>query len=175
MRLDDVHREMLTLLRADGRLSMSALAEQVGISRANAYARLEAMQAAGVVRGFTVDVDPTLVGRPIAVLVFVSLQQNRWAEFREQLRELPHLEYFAVTTGQYDGMLLLRAAGVAEVHQLVVSVIADWPSVRSTETVFLMDEEHFTYDMRPSPAGPAPDDTLGMTRFVSTPDRRRAP
>lgn len=170
MHLDPIHLAMLARLREDGRLSVSALAEEVGISRANAHTRLEALQESGVIRRFTVDLDPAGIAKPLAALVFVSLHQTQWADFRSRLRDLPGLQYFAVTTGQFDGMLLVRASDVSAVHHLVVSVIAHWPSVRATETVFLMDEEHFDDDLAATPV-PA-NETLGMTRFTATPDRR---
>ena len=43
--LDETDLAMVDALRADGRLSVRALAEQTHISRANAYARLERLQS----------------------------------------------------------------------------------------------------------------------------------
>ena len=43
--LDDVAYRILEVLRENGRLSMAALAERIGISRANAYSRVEALIA----------------------------------------------------------------------------------------------------------------------------------
>lgn len=169
MELDALHLRMLTLLRSNARITMSALADELGISRPNAYARLDALVSNGVITSFTTRVDPDLVGKPIAALVFVTLDQRLWAEFRDQLDTLPQLEYFAVTTGQHDGMLLMRAASVPEMHHSVVNNIARWPSVRSTETVFLMDEQRFDYSIEPSAPEPVAEAALGKTRFISTP------
>ena len=36
MELDETHLQMLELLREDGRISIAALAEELGISRSNA-------------------------------------------------------------------------------------------------------------------------------------------
>ena len=140
MQLDSTHIQMVDLLRKNGRLSISALAKHLDISRSNAYQRYEALVEAGVITGFTATLDFQATGVGVAALVFVNLDQTRWEEFRAQLVTVAELEYFAVTTGQHDGMLLVRAPHVAAIHQLVASNLARWPSVRSTETVFLMDE-----------------------------------
>ena len=50
--LDAVDHALLDALRDDGRISMAKLAEQVSISRANAYRRVADLEAAGVIRGY---------------------------------------------------------------------------------------------------------------------------
>ncbi len=173
MQLDSTHIQMVDLLRKNGRLSISALAKHLDISRSNAYQRYEALVEAGVITGFTATLDFQATGVGVAALVFVNLDQTRWEEFRAQLVTVAELEYFAVTTGQHDGMLLVRAPQVAAIHQLVASNLARWPSVRSTETVFLMDEQWDRVEIAPSLANAEKSRvestrTDGMTRFIRT-------
>jgi len=61
-RIDDTDLAIIHALRVDGRLSVRALAEQVHISRANAYARLERLRHDGVITGFTALVAPEHLG-----------------------------------------------------------------------------------------------------------------
>ncbi|MBB4071818.1 Lrp/AsnC family transcriptional regulator [Canibacter oris] len=172
MQLDDTHIKMLDLLRQDARLSIAALAEKLKISRSNAYQRFEAMQKAGVITGSTIAIDFNAAGVGVAALIFVSLDQNRWEEFREQLHELPELEYFAVITGKYDCMLLVRTASVAGVHKLVTSTISKWSVIKATETVFVMDEGWSRVDieesMQNAALGALRLNSSGMTRFIRT-------
>src|SRR5690606_7246369 len=82
MKLDDIHIGMLDLLRKNGGLSIAALAKQLAISRSSAYQRYEALIEAGVITGFTATLDFGATGLDISALVFVSIEQNRWQEFR---------------------------------------------------------------------------------------------
>lgn len=141
MQLDDIHIRMVDLLRENGRLSIAALAEKLDISRSNAYQRYDWLIESGVLTGFTATIDFRAAGFGVAALVFISLEQQRWAEFRERLPTVPELEYFAVTTGQHDAMILVRAADVAAIHELVTETLSQWSCVKNTETVFLMDEQ----------------------------------
>ncbi len=180
MKLDDIHIGMLDLLRKNGRLSIAALAKQLDISRSSAYQRYEALIEAGVITGFTATLDFGATGLDISALVFVSIEQNRWQEFRERLPGVAELEYFAVTTGQHDGMLLVRAPNVSAVHHLVTAELASWPSIKATETVFLLDEQWDRVEIGASFANAAAlakseigegadsDRTDGMTRFIRT-------
>ncbi|WP_348786870.1 Lrp/AsnC family transcriptional regulator [Leifsonia sp. NPDC080035] len=176
MELDETHLKMLELLREDGRISIAALAEQLGISRSNAYARYEALVSDGVIRGIHADIDPQAVGLSVAALVFVTLRQSQWADFRARVETLPELEYFTVMTGEHDAMLLVRASGVSAIHNLVATRLAQWPSIKATVTVFLMDEYSAQVSLRlPEPVSDtlqASGERMGMTRFVRTSDQR---
>lgn len=166
---DDIDQRILAGLRADGRISMSALADQVGISRATAYTRVESMLAAGVITGFSAQVDPRKVGFGICTLVFVTVAPQTWASFRRRVAEMSQVEYCAVTTGEHDAMLLVRAVDVAEVHHFVTEVLSLLPEIRAVESVLVMDEVLRRPYLLPGdvpplpPAGPQP---VGMTRFI---------
>ncbi|NYH25366.1 DNA-binding Lrp family transcriptional regulator [Paraburkholderia bryophila] len=54
MNLDDVDRQLLSLLRDDARMSVVALAKQLRISRATVQNRLTRLEQNGVIVGYTV-------------------------------------------------------------------------------------------------------------------------
>ena len=176
MQLDDTHVRMLELLREDGRTSVAALAEHLGISRSNAYTRYEALVRAGVIQGVHAEIDPAAVGLGVAAMVFITLRQSQWADFRARLSSVPELEYFAVTTGEHDAMLLVRAPDVSAIHELVATRLAQWPSIKATTTVFLMDEERAQVSLRMTRSATSSvedsGERFGMTRFVRTSDDR---
>lgn len=187
LNLDAVHMRILHVLRAQGRISIAALAAKVGISRASAYSRFEALCDDGVIGGFTARVDPARVGLDICALVFVTVRQDMWRQFRATLAGMPEVEYCAVTTGQHDAMIQIRVPNVAAVHRLVTEQLASVPAVQATETVFILDEVLRRPYVLPSdapsdapsgglpgsaPAGPPGASRLGMTRFIRAAEGR---
>ncbi len=180
MDLDENHFRMIDLLRRDGRLSVAALAEKLGISRSNAHARFEALRREGIITGFHAAVDPAKVNAGIAAMVFIALDQTKWQEFMEHLPHVPQLDYFAVTTGEYDAMLLVRTPDVGSLNYFVVNELSQWSSVKDTTTVFLMDEGYHQFSIGPAleEITNSLDDTsqprtsLGMMRFTRIPNRR---
>lgn len=138
--LDATHLKILEVLRDNGRISVSSLAERVGISRANAYTRFEALRADGVIKRFTAEIDHVRTGLGITALIFVTVRQQMWRQFRAELARMPEVEYCAITTGQHDAMIQVRMADVAEVHAMVTDRLANIPAVKATETVFILDE-----------------------------------
>ncbi|MGP3959708.1 Lrp/AsnC family transcriptional regulator [Nonomuraea sp. 3N208] len=140
LELDDIHMKILEVLRENGRISVAALAERVGISRANAYTRFEALRADGAIKGFTAEIDHVRAGLGITALIFVTVRQQMWKQFRAELARMPEVEYCAITTGQHDAMIQVRVADVAAVHTMVTDRLANIPAVKATETVFILDE-----------------------------------
>lgn len=170
--LDDVGERILAALRTDGRISMAALADRVGLSRATVYARVAALEQAGVITGFSAVVDPRRAGLTICSLVFVSVRPQTWPTFRARLAAMPQVEYCAVTTGEHDAMMLIRAADVADIHDFVIGVVSALPEVKAVETVLVLDEVvHRPYllptEMASGGAGARGDrGQVGMTRFI---------
>ncbi|MGW4668741.1 Lrp/AsnC family transcriptional regulator, partial [Streptosporangium sandarakinum] len=140
LELDATHLKILEVLRENGRISVAALAERVGISRANAYTRFEALRADGAIRRFTAEIDHVRAGLGITALIFVTVRQQMWRQFRAELAAMPEVEYCAITTGQHDAMIQVRMADVAAVHAMVTERLAGIPAVKATETVFILDE-----------------------------------
>ncbi|QYN34159.1 Lrp/AsnC family transcriptional regulator [Pseudonocardia sp. DSM 110487] len=169
---DEVDRRILAGLRDNGRISMSALAEQVGVSRATVYTRVENMVARGVITGFSARVDPRKVGFGICTLVFVTVRPQSWKSFRSRVVEMPQVEYCAVTTGQHDAMLLVRGRDVAEVHEFVTEVLSVLPQIKAVESVLVMDEVVSRAFLLPDdiPAVAPASQSLGMTRFIRAGD-----
>lgn len=193
LELDATHLKILEVLRENGRISVAALAERVGISRANAYTRFEALRADGAIKRFTAEIDHVRAGLGITALIFVTVRQQMWRQFRAQLAAMPEVEYCAITTGQHDAMIQVRVTDVAAVHAMVTDRLASIPAVKATETVFILDEVLRRPYVLPSDRGPGrstrrpaadsaggPGDSgdsggevpLGMMRFVGVAEGR---
>ena len=138
--MDDVDRHILRELTRDGRLSMRTLAERLHISRANAYARVQRLREAGVIRGFTIDVDPVASGLGTSAYVTLNIQQVQWRQVRESLRQLTGVEQISLVGGEFDVILLVRARDNADLRRLVLGQIQGMPGVINTRTLLVFEE-----------------------------------
>jgi DNA-binding Lrp family transcriptional regulator len=141
--MDDIDSRIIAALRADGRASITAVAEAAHVSRANAYARLSRLLEDGVITGFTAKVDPVRSGRGSSAYVTLRVEQASWHELRDRLREIPEVEHFALVGGDFDVILLVRARDNADLRRLVLETLPDIPSVRDTKTSLIF-EDHDT-------------------------------
>lgn len=138
--VDTVDRAILDILRADARTSIRAVANQVGISRASAYARVKRMTDEKVIRRFTVDVDPAAVGLGLSAYVHVRTKQNSWKSFRTKAWQLEEAAHVALVTGDFDCVILVRARDADHLRELVLERIQALPEVVATQTVLVFEE-----------------------------------
>lgn len=138
--MDPVDRAILDVLRTDSRTSIRDVASQVGISRANAYARVKRMVDTKVIRKFTVDVDHAALGLGLSAYVHVRTKQNSWKSFRKKVWELEEAAHVALVTGDFDCVILVRARDADHLRELVLERIQSLPEVVATQTVLVFEE-----------------------------------
>ena len=139
--LDAVDRRILAEMQEDGRLSVNELAARVSVARATAYQRLQRLEDDGVIRRYSAIVDPARVGLGIAALILVNVDQGDWRDARRRLLELPGVQYLALTSGTFDFVVLVRVPDVETLRDVVLVRLHGLPEVRSTQTVFVLEDQ----------------------------------
>lgn len=140
MDLDETDQRILAELRRDGRASMSALAEAVHISRANAYARVNRLIDSGVISGFGARIDPVKAGWHSSAYITLSIEQSSWQSVRERLLEIGEVDHMALVGGDYDVILLVRAHDNSDLRRVVLERLQAIPEVRTTKTALIFED-----------------------------------
>jgi DNA-binding Lrp family transcriptional regulator len=138
--IDDIDAQILDALQRDGRLSMRQLAEEVHISRANAYARVERLTAADIITGYTALIDPVARGLGTSAYLTMNVRQTDWRKIHSQLRALPGIEHIALVGGDFDVVMLVRARDNSDLRRLVLDEIQAIPGVLTTRTLLVFEE-----------------------------------
>jgi DNA-binding Lrp family transcriptional regulator len=139
--LDAVDRAIIDTLRSDGRIAMIDLAEQVGISRGNAYLRLDRLRRDGVIAGFAAVIDPRRLGLGVAAYVNLKVEQHDWRDVRQRLLALPEVEHIALLAGDSDFVVLVRAPNIQSLRDLVLDRLGTVAGVKTTFTTLILDEQ----------------------------------
>lgn len=138
--LDAVDQTIVAALRRDGRRSIPALAEEVGISRATAYTRFDRLRDSGVITGFAARVDPAAVGLDVTALILITIAQTEWRDLKDEVARLPHVEWVGMTTGAFDFVVLVRARDLAELRDVVLEGLLSLEGIQNAQTVVVLDE-----------------------------------
>ncbi|GGX93677.1 transcriptional regulator [Streptomyces minutiscleroticus] len=139
--LDDIDRDILRMLQADGRASIRSVAERVHVSRANAYARINRLIEDGVIRGFGARVNHERAGKGAAAYVTLKIVQNSWRTVRDRLRALPEVAHIALVSGDFDVLLLVHTPDNRTLRELVLTRLQAIPEVLGTRTLLVFEEE----------------------------------
>lgn len=145
--LDDIDRRLLAVLLDDGRVSVNELARRANVSRATAYSRFDRLRERGVITGFHAAVDREVVGLTVTALVLVNVEQRAWKNSLEELGALPGVDHVALTSGTFDFALMVRVPDVGTLRDVLLVRLQGMRQVRSTQTVFVLDERHQPLDL----------------------------
>ncbi|GEC23527.1 MULTISPECIES: Lrp/AsnC family transcriptional regulator [Pseudonocardia] len=112
--MDETDRRLLDLLRVNGRIGWAELGERIGLSASAVRRRVDRLTERGIIRGFTVDVDPDAEQGP-GVAAYVELFCRGTVapgELQRMLSAVPEVVTAGTITGEADALVLLRSRDV---------------------------------------------------------------
>jgi Lrp/AsnC family transcriptional regulator, leucine-responsive regulatory protein len=111
--IDETDATILRLLADNGRLSMSDIARAVGMSAPGAAERVRRLEAASVIRGYTIDIDPAALGFGIMAMVRIKPRSGQLHAVAQYLKDAPQVVGCDKVTGAdcFVARLALRAIG----------------------------------------------------------------
>lgn len=133
--MDEIDRQLLTLLQLNGRLSYQELGGQVGLSTSAVNERVKKLQAAGVIRGTVTLVDSKVVGLDLCAFmqVLTSEPQNE-RTFLERLQDISEVQECHHVTGEFSYLLKIRTRNTSSFEELLKQ-IKELPGVVRTHTI----------------------------------------
>lgn len=135
--MDDIDRELISLLRADARTPVVMLAKKLRIARATVQNRMAKLQADGTIVGYTVRLRPEAEGHRIRAFMSIKVEGNEEEAVRRVLRGNPNVVALHTTNGRWDLIAELRT-DTLESFDRVLNVVRSIPGVASTETSILL-------------------------------------
>lgn len=111
--LDEIDQAMLAALAANARISLKELAQTVGLSSPSAAERLRRLEERGVVKAFTIDLDPVAVGYPLQAIVRVRPLPGQLHIVERIIEEIPEFIECDKVTGDdcFIARLVVRSMG----------------------------------------------------------------
>ncbi len=140
--LDRIDRNILAALAADGRLSMSALASQVGLSKTPVQARVRRLEKDGYIRGYAAIIDREKMGEGHVAFVQVKLSDTRSAAldaFNRAVQAIPEIEQCHMIASSFDYLLKVRTTGITAYRRVLGERISGLPQVAQTSTFVAME------------------------------------
>lgn len=139
--LDELDEGILHHLELNGRATNYEVGEAVGLSASAASRRIQALEAAGAIRGYHAQIDDRLLGKRMTVFIRVSLERQSapvLAAFETAVRKSKGIVSCHLMAGQYDYMLVVRVAGIDDYGRLHQKELSRLPGVTRLETSFAL-------------------------------------
>jgi Lrp/AsnC family transcriptional regulator, leucine-responsive regulatory protein len=122
--LDETNRQLLQLLHADPRLSMSELARRVQMSAPAVSERVQRLEEAGIIAGYRLEVDPRALGLPLAAFVRIRPMPGQLAKVAELAQRTPEVVECHRITGEDCFLLKVHVADVQALEQTLDRFLA---------------------------------------------------
>lgn len=147
--MDEIDRRILSLLRRNGRASYASVGAEVGLSPHGAADRIRRLERAGVITGYTANVDLGSVGRSLDALVDVRMLPNTDPEAFERLvAKLPAVREMVFLTGRFDYQLRLACRDADDLDRTIRAIRRDGGAA-GTETRIVMRSARFEAPLEP--------------------------
>lgn len=119
MTIDATDREILALLREDGRASTARLGRRLGLSRTTVHSRIERLLARRVITGFTVRMGADTEREQIQAHVLITVIPKLQTRAEAALRQLPEVRKLYAVSGQHDFIAIVVTESVGEMDRVL--------------------------------------------------------
>lgn len=140
--LDRFDRAILRGLAQDGRISVTELAAQIGLSKSPTQARLKKLEGEGYILGYRALLDPIRLGLDHVAFVEVKLNDTTEAAldaFNAAVARVVEVEQAHMIAGNFDYLLKVRTTDMAQYRRVLGEQISALPHVASTSTYVAME------------------------------------
>ena len=141
--LDRTDRKILDILQRQGRISMTELAEQIGLSTSPCTERVKRMERDGVITGYHARLSPVALGKTLLVFVEIKLASKSdevFEKVRKELLHVPDVQECHLVSGGFDYLVKARLGGMSEYRRLLGDVLKKLPVEAESHSYIVMEE-----------------------------------
>jgi DNA-binding Lrp family transcriptional regulator len=139
--MDAVDKKILAAVQADGRLTVTELADRVGLSLSPCHRRLRALEKSGAIAGYRAHLDPVALGLSFQAIVFVTMRgadRETVATFEDAVADVPHVLQAQRLFGDPDYLLHVIARDLPAFQQIYDEQLSTLPGVQRLSSTLVM-------------------------------------
>ena len=122
--LDEIDKKIIKVLQDDARTSLRKISELVKVSLGTVSNRVKRMERNGVIKGYSVILDPDQIGWELNVVIGLRIQKGRLIEIQERIAKDSRVHGVYDVTGDFDSMIIARAKNRKDLDDLSKNVLS---------------------------------------------------
>lgn len=136
--MDDVDRQLVNALRANGRATFADLARQVGLSAPAVHERVGKLEASGVITGYHAAIEPGALGNPMNALIGVFISDSADTDkIATALAEIASVEDCWFVAGEETFVIKVAVTDVTGLERVIRDLNSVQGVARTRTTVVL--------------------------------------
>jgi len=145
--IDEVDRRILRVMQSDGALSVTEVADRIGLSQSPCSRRASRLVENGIILGKSVLLDRKKLGFNAIVLVRIKLTSHgrkSFDRFQEAVLRIPEVQVVQLMLGEYDFNVRVVVRDMDHYHALLRDQLVQLPGVQEIQSSVLLDELKYT-------------------------------
>ncbi len=139
--IDNVDLKILEILMKNAKKPYTEVAKQVFVSGGTVHVRMKKLEDAGIVKGTTLEIDPTKLGYDITAFIGIFLAKSElYDDVIRQLKEIPEITNVHYTTGNYSMFARIHCKDTQHLKDLLHDKIQRVQGITRTETMISLEE-----------------------------------
>jgi len=138
LNLDPSDTALISLLRKDSRMSISALSEALTLSRATVKARLDRLIATGAIERFTIETSAAHDAALVRAIMMIQLAGGMSRAVIRTIRAMPQVARLHSTNGAWDLVAELECGSLRDFDK-ALRAIREVNGVQNSESCLLLD------------------------------------
>ncbi|MDM0050533.1 Lrp/AsnC family transcriptional regulator [Variovorax sp. J22R115] len=138
---DKIDIAILSELREDSRKTLQDVGAAVGLSPTSTWSRIKKLEAQGVIKRYTVDLDPAKLGYHDFVIVQLTLESHTdetLYEFGRVLATIPEIQEAYLVSGDYDYYIRIAVRDTRDYERLLREKLYKIPGIRHSKSSFVL-------------------------------------
>ena len=142
--LDDLDLAILTELENNAKVTVSELARRLHSANSTIRDRIRRLEDDGVIRAYTVAIDPKKLGLQIKAVVQVTRDHSISLEtLVSEAAKLPEISHVQLLTGDTDELITIYARDVEHLKDIIYNKFESLPGLIRMSTTIVLDERSF--------------------------------
>jgi len=140
---DKLDLKIMQLLQSNGRISLTELAEKVGLSTTPCTERVRRLERDGAIEGYYARLNPQMLSASLLVFVEIKLSAKSgdiFDAFRREVQLIPEILECHLVSGEFDYLIKARIPDMSMYRELLGNILLKLPAANESRSYVVMEE-----------------------------------
>jgi Lrp/AsnC family leucine-responsive transcriptional regulator len=141
--LDNYDHKIVRLLQSDGRMTITELSDQIGLSKTPCLNRVRKLENKGYIRGYRAVINHDLIDDNHIAFVQIKMDDTKTQAlnaFNLAIKEIPEVVQCHMMASHFDYLLKVRTNNMESYRKVLGEKISALPHVQNSSTFVVMEE-----------------------------------
>ncbi|MCD8842268.1 Lrp/AsnC family transcriptional regulator [Staphylococcus arlettae] len=134
--MDVIDNKIISVLQTNSKISLSELSDLVHLSSPSVRERINKLLETGIIKKYTIDIDYTLLGYTIEVIMHITIKNNLYKDFKLFINNQSDVDFCYRVSGSSCFLVKMHFQSMSAVEQC----IDDMQSYGHTHTQFILSQ-----------------------------------